>query len=1792
MNAALIKANLSTRTEFSRLRSTRDVEPEEKYTAQISEAASFATFLWEASVVSLGGFYLQYTTGGGLPDFIFDQDGKATIYLLCLPESQSVAGGALHPWHNCAVLGDGIDLSISQMYVKATSSNVLLPRVATVPPGIVGVTIERANSGSLSDRVFSMIGMSNYSGLVLGATIPPGGAALHVDTYQALFNAARVSRTARIYYVSDLLPPVSEDPYAGIGSRSGLTVYPFAVDVYGNAPKGSSMSATTLPSGYNDHLIGVSEWPGCGLSYTVPAVATGAVPQFLIALSMNASGYTAGFGTDVETAQQAALTAAARYRQIFYQSSRGEMLFNLTTSLNGPGQLHVNNTPLANFIYGAYLLTSQLSNTKAVLVTPLANETLASFASRTSSSAMRVLEENRDMVARSVFSGTCTVPVYERFATGETLNSFAARTGTTVSDLLTTGNNGDLIVPAGTRLNTMWNYNSQANHGQTLREAATELLTDAADIGVTNATNVNLIADGLTLSVRGISLITDGATFASLQAAWADAGVVTTPEEIATLHQDIIGFFADPVNVSFNISLLILPVDTALSDAVSQVDSRGFQGQGFVSFNSDLPGILPGNLPVQIGSSTYQPSGTDTLGRWIEHDLQLTLAAFAAQVTGDTLNMATDLRLPDVADISGVAYVPYTVPQPGSIDTVGADGTTETVVVPNTMATVAASFLSDATTLTSLNQNIPGLMASDTTSLVTGAFMMCPTPRVPHGGLWLGQLAVLFGVDVEELMRLNGATKGLLQASASVTRGSVTVTAGEYGTLSNMIARLQDAGEATTPEEEKEVLSYMSGQAFLQSGATFLMPGWNTTIPVTLTNTPQLTTAITPLTATLEILRPTGSAHPDFTNVPGILSVTSDIAPEASGSPASYLAFAQGVEAGWSGLFRVATGRATGGNQRLYLVRFDSIGTTDNAIRKVAFNTDRTVRYALAPLSNQPISRTVDVRPYASGATEPLAGAATPLLFQAVDIEAWAREALQAIDLMLSPANASAIYRLTAVDGVSSQLNQMVTAKATLAKSIPQQQLTAVFTNESPTGDAGEAARTAAAAVLEQSLRTSLSYGYATDAVLQVGTTIDASFEATGDSSSTDAGAHRFVGSVRPKPVVVATSEMTSLSGFAAALNVHPSATNTLLADTPGILAMGTYISSGVNTYIIEAGSTLRDIATFFGWSVESLETALGGGLYQLGASITLNSVSAVTVSGDSLSDVANTLGVSVTSLALANQTTSGLLTGTVYVGEISSVLAQSTTLLSLATWQGITVQGLALRIADQPILAAGKTMYAVDWVPAHTLGSDKLSLDSSSGTVNLTLHSAQQSKRPRLLLDLQYELAALEYAVTPAGSEKGYEHSDWLQFLHPVDDSGPQRATFNMEIGKVSIPVPLRSFPEMPLLHDQTTDTATAESAATLREAALWTYRSVIEVGDSAQDDVLLTFGINFASPSLVARDVASQDVFDTLAEMMTNFSAIRSDLTNLLVTDPGVDGTAAAVSAVTAMADYATDLAGKWAPVNTNSSAAGTAPSLVPSQIFPCSIQVRWRAVSSTESVLDSVVFTKNEADAWAPAGATLNFAVILVDGTEVPLMTTSSSDTEMIFNTPAGSAWTEYRGFAISYSGLQVIAVRNASLSAVITRNERLDPDKTTNERFVYTTPAVTYAEPAMVGIVNPNPIVITADQSTTQAMIASLFQGLGIAAGSTETQQSIAMSCSYELVPGLAISLPVCFSPTALFTNETATELATAVTAWLSSTSVPSDIALTAHVDLTVFSHTSNGAGQPLLRLSDVQFALTR
>lgn len=1836
----ILKTNLATETRpparTGEVASPVPPVPGETFSAGLDSPAAFTTYLWEATTVLAGGFYLGYEAGGkGLPDSAFDESGRATLTLLCLLGSQAgpALGRGLYPFNTCAVVTESIDAAATQVYAVQTGGTPPLTAVATVPPGNVGFVIDR-NPHPRSDEteaeqrtqlLYNLFGYRPHegggfkagnAGLPVAPRSPEGeGDDWH---YEQVLPAARLATDAqRVPQSCKALPQPEGDPYAGVAADGELTVALALRDSFGNGLATPAAGEVTMPVRYSDPVIGVGEWPGLALSYSVQPGVEGGPPSLTIALALQASAYLPGPSLETAPALRAASAHALRYQRVLYQLRRPGVTTSASTTLAPDGQsLPLSRAGFAGFAASAYALTSQLAGLAPVRAQTQAGDSLGAMAQRYSVTVAALLAANAEIEPSALFAGEVTVPKYLQLKVGESLNDFAKRAkGKTAQELLEDPANTSATVPAGTSV-AVAGVPIPADGVSSLAEMAAAAGCRPADIGKTNETASGLLAVGVAWRVRGATAISAGSTFGSLVEDFAKAGVKTTAAEIASANADLARVFnagtpSAPVN--YTVDRYTVPEPTAVARLVTE---KFASLESFVTLNGATDGVIEANALLRTETrQTTAPSST-SLRTWLEGTLGISVAEFAAANTGTPsppLKPAVELLLPALLDSATLTAVPYAIGPGQSLTEVASLFGVDAQALGTSIQDIEGIFVAGAgvqvgtrpavsaggeDSLATLLGKFPAGSAPALGELIEavgprtdllrpGASLVCPAP-VTGSSTSLKALADRFGVEPVALGRVNAALDGFLDPTADlVWAGKPWGKVGPRGTLTSLYQRVAPA------EGFDEFLAAVEEQALLSSTAKAMLPPPPALASASLPVNPAPAGTITPLRAAVTVSRPAAE-----TAGSGDIAERSSAVPAmCQGQPLSFDAFAAGLEGAYGGRLKVGVGKAgVDIPERLYALRLDAPGTGgDNAIRSVEVERAPTF-FALPPLCRELISRTVEVPIYQSGAEVPLSQP-QQRSFRAIDVQAWATAALAAIDLALSAPYASSAFALTdGGEGIPGPFDRLVEAKKTLVGKIA-----AGLTEVVPSADS-HPDRDAARGALRQSLAVNLTAGWDVSAVLQLPTAVSATFGGTGE----DRGGHRLAG--KPLPPSRPLGETDTLGGLAAEFGVAVEAVALALGGIPNLLKQGVPLTWQGKEWPVPAHGTLEQGAEALGLSLEALgrqfETMKP--LFCTGAAVTLAHYSTVTVEHDTLATLADRLATGVSFLAICNQSATGLLKvgSKVYIdGEPHEVTA-TTTLASLAAAAkpARPVGALASQIAAQQVFAVGATLNVVATLPDHSLTASKIDLDAPSGHLNFLLGLANPERYRRLLLPLDFELTGLEYGVEPrAGTE--YETSDWLQLVTPLTSSSapPKIAT---SLGQVDVPVPLREYPTPPRLLAQTAEPADLKGRS-LGAAKQWDYAASFEVDLAAQDVVELNVGFNW-TPAELGTQTEGADLFRALAGFAVNQAEIEADLAELLLpaaklTTSSPEGKRAK-SAVAALATIAEGLAAKWGPIDPDPPPAPGEEPLVPTLELKFTLGSRVSTGPQGAQVIEALVLTREGGTAWGPEGLEPLLGYVNEEGALVMLTPVEpdphSERTQLEYEPEEPLAAFGRAVFAVGYRKLDALGTQSARTSLAIARNAELLPGVHTDPAFVYRTPETHFPDVAMPALVHTDPIQIgSGSVSGLAAAVASLFSQLLAGGGAAaQTMHELTVRFGYRLTPSgegeepLTVLSPVVFRPLFPYDASVPADLALAVQEWQRQHPAPPDADSILSLELTVISDTLPESRHALLNLTRLDYPL--
>lgn len=411
-------------------------------------------------------------------------------------------------------------------------------------------------------------------------------------------------------------------------------------------------------------------------------------------------------------------------------------------------------------------------------------------------------------------------------------------------------------------------------------------------------------------------------------------------------------------------------------------------------------------------------------------------------------------------------------------------------------------------------------------------------------------------------------------------------------------------------------------------------------------------------------------------------------------------------------------------------------------------------------------------------------------------------------------------------------------------------------------------------------------------------------------------------------------------------------------------------------------------------------------------------------------------------------------------------------------------------------------------------------------------------SENSTVSLDMDFQITHIEFDIENVPNVEGYQASQWLTLIVPVDLAETAEPEFSTEplqqtLGQVDIPIVLRNYPEPPTLNKQE-GTAVSDSGEStiekLENASEWNYSYTYAEVQSAQDkiysDILFNTFDSDANSALYKS--SARNLFNDMAQMITVWPAVLSDLTKYLSlispssdeSDPNLNN---AYFAMQTMVEITNNLALAWEQYSGETSDAtvqqnaGNNYDFVIKQEKDENFTANCDCQTDSEtcprllltvvppenmSEFDKQMFlnTLNAEQANIP-----NTPVVDIEGyTRVPA---TDKDGTVIANaywySKEVNEKTEYLGYLCSFEipnrtvmvdSLNVLQFQNAWAGISIIRNEDLVEDNPTNPQFIYQTPLIRYSNKLIPLLNNGTKIDIAdlgQDTNTTLADHLSTF-----------------------------------------------------------------------------------------------------
>lgn len=479
-----------------------------------------------------------------------------------------------------------------------------------------------------------------------------------------------------------------------------------------------------------------------------------------------------------------------------------------------------------------------------------------------------------------------------------------------------------------------------------------------------------------------------------------------------------------------------------------------------------------------------------------------------------------------------------------------------------------------------------------------------------------------------------------------------------------------------------------------------------------------------------------------------------------------------------------------------------------------------------------------------------------------------------------------------------------------------------------------------------------------------------------------------------------------------------------------------------------------------------------------------------------------------------------------------------------------------------------GQPLGEVDGDPGNrnfTLSSTRIPLGpTTSGTeiydprlafVFSTKNVVEQAYVP---LELGLKITHLEFERRTVPGIDGYVDSRWLAFVN-----GP--FAYSLGGGIADIPVINRNLPTPPTVSAQGATQVNAEGGADPSALNQWGYSFEYLYQQAASDAINYTIEFNGGdtTSSFGNPQVGSANLLAKLAQFITNYPSILSDLNQYLVkidgAEPDQSTLDAARKATAAFAQQTADVAAAYAQsVKALSEGAGEAPEKVVVKflstldgtaegqalvnIFDMTINdlpATWDA--TTQTISAGSIRLPAPVIAIAPAIYTAEPVppLQLPAGVELAYLYTRQVDgkTEFLQEEDAFGI----SGRTVSMSPLDVLALQSGWASVFVRRNLALFPIAdlatiSTNEAFQFQTPEVRFADPVVPRLVYDAFSLdrMSGASGDLDARLTQFFVSLyGGGTGKTSADVSMQGRYSYALVPGEQaiprVQLPVSFLP---------------------------------------------------------------
>lgn len=485
------------------------------------------------------------------------------------------------------------------------------------------------------------------------------------------------------------------------------------------------------------------------------------------------------------------------------------------------------------------------------------------------------------------------------------------------------------------------------------------------------------------------------------------------------------------------------------------------------------------------------------------------------------------------------------------------------------------------------------------------------------------------------------------------------------------------------------------------------------------------------------------------------------------------------------------------------------------------------------------------------------------------------------------------------------------------------------------------------------------------------------------------------------------------------------------------------------------------------------------------------------------------------------------------------------------------------------------------------TLTSAKTALTTTPpgkpSNVNFLLSIAEEGRGRAADLQIHYPINEVEFNIKEIVD--GYDASDWITLVLTDDLPSP----VSIDLGKPSVPLPVRSYPPLPTLLDQTA-AATHPTPASYAEAMLWDYSFAYQHQSMAVDQIRLEVELNQTPLLATARALDEVDLLAALAQ----YDTVAPQLWDILKQLPDYATAADKTTIDNAMetfASLATTVATAWSTywssdvflAQRKASALGPQPE-------------RYTFLQTLDATFDetlkkwfySKLFLKREVTegplGWPVMGVYVGDQLVTMgNGVDTP--------EGRRYDFPEGVEAFNLLSLEMRFAGLEIANYQNASSQVQVVRNANLSSLAPTRPAFVYQTQW--FAFPNLVSPLlswrDPFPIGTWTTDPATNPLTPVFAQLFGAATNNRTISCGIRYGYELATSPGgdrIVPYLPVKFRPKFTYVPTLATgtvqQIITAVQDWFGQEQ-PVTTGGEWMIGLNLYSSVDGQMDRPLLEL---------